>query len=210
LSSAAPHLKLLLATYFGALGDNLGTALKLPVAGLHLDLVRAPRQLDEVLAKARADLVLSLGIVDGRNIWRTDLEAALDRIEPIVKQRDADRVILAPSCSLLHVPVDLDLEKELDADVKSWLAFAVQKIDELTTLGCALEKGRDSVRDALSLSSKAAAARKLSPKIHDRAIQDRMAALTPNMTRRRSVFHTRRRLQHDRLGLPIFPTTTIG
>jgi 5-methyltetrahydropteroyltriglutamate--homocysteine methyltransferase len=143
-------------------------------------------------------------------VWRTDLEVALDRIEPIVKQRGADRVILAPSCSLLHVPLDLDLEKELDTDVRSWLAFAVEKIGELTTLGRALENGRDSVRDLLFLSSKAVSARKVSPKIHDRTVQDRMAALTPNMARRRSGFNTRRRLQHDRLGLPVFPTTTIG
>lgn len=210
LSSAAPGLKLLLTTYFGAVGNNLDTALRLPVAGLHLDLVRAPKQLEDVLTKARPDLVLSLGIVDGRNVWRTALEAALDRIEPIVQKRGADRVILAPSCSLLHVPLDLELEKELDTDVKSWLAFAVQKIGELTTLGRALENGRDSVRDALSRSSKAVAARKVSPKIHDRAVQDRMAILTPNMARRRSGFDTRRRLQHDRLGLPVFPTTTIG
>jgi 5-methyltetrahydropteroyltriglutamate--homocysteine methyltransferase len=210
LSSTAPGLKLLLTTYFGAIENNLDTVLKLPVAGLHLDLVRAPKQLKEVLAEARPDLVLSLGIVDGRNVWRTDLEATLDRIEPVMKKRGADRVILAPSCSLLHVPLDLELEKELDPDVKSWLAFAVQKIGELTTLGRALEKGRDSVRDALSLSSKTVAARKVSPKIHDRAVQKRMATLTPSMVTRRSGFDTRRRLQHDRLGLPVFPTTTIG
>jgi 5-methyltetrahydropteroyltriglutamate--homocysteine methyltransferase len=210
LSSAVPGLKLLLTTYFGAIGDNLDTALRLPVAGLHLDLVRAPAQLEDVLAKAPTDLVLSLGVVDGRNIWRTDLNAVLDRVEPVVKQRGADKVMLAPSCSLLHVPVDLDLESELDMDLKSWLAFAVQKIRELATLSRALGEGRVAVKDALATSAQTVAARNASPKNHDPAVQKRMAAVSPDMARRHEHFEARRRLQRDRLSLPAFPTTTIG
>src|SRR6476619_5574325 len=181
LSSAAPGLKLLLTTYFGAIGDNLDLVLRLPVAGLHLDLVCAPAQLEDVLAKAPTDLILSLGVVDGRNIWRTDLNAVLDRIEPVVKQRGADKVMLAPSCSLLHVPVDLDLESELDVDLRSWLAFAVQKISELATLSRALGEGRGAVQDALATSARTVAARNASPKIHDPAVQKRMAAVSPDM-----------------------------
>jgi len=113
LSSAVPEPKLLLTTYFGAIGDNLQTTLHLPVAGLHLDLVRGAAQLDDVLAKAPADLSLSLGIIDGRNVWRTDLDAVLDRLEPILAKRSGP-ITLAPSCSLLHVPIDLAAEKELD------------------------------------------------------------------------------------------------
>ena len=205
LSSAIPGLKLLLTTYFGAIGDNLDMALRLPVAGLQLDLVCAPAQLEDVLAKAPTDLVLSLGVVDGRNIWRTDLNAVLDRIEPVVKQRGADKVMLAPSCSLLHVPVDLDLESELDEDLKSWLAFAVQKISELATLSRALGEGRGAVKDALATSARTVAARNASPKIHDPAVQKRMAAISPDMARRHEHFEVRRRLQRDRLSLPPFP-----
>ena len=210
LSSAIPGLKLLLTTYFGAIADNLDMALRLPVAGLQLDLVCAPAQLEDVLAKAPTDLVLSLGVIDGRNIWRADLNAVLDRIEPVVKRRGADKVMLAPSCSLLHVPVDLDLESELDEDLKSWLAFAVQKISELATLSRALGEGRGAVKDALATSARTVAARNASPKIHDPAVQKRMAAVSPDMARRHEHFEGRRRLQRDRLSLPAFPTTTIG
>ena len=118
-------------------------------------------------------------------------------------------MILAPSCSLLHVPVDLELETELDADLKTWLAFAVQKIGELGTLAKAIE-GREIVKDALAASAQAAAARRASPKIHDPVVRDRIAAITPAMARRQSGFEVRHRLQHERLGLPAFPTTTIG
>jgi 5-methyltetrahydropteroyltriglutamate--homocysteine methyltransferase len=210
LASAAPGLKLLLTTYFGGIGDNLDLALRLPAAGLHLDLVRAPAQLDDVLAKAPSDLVLSLGVVDGRNVWRSDLGAVLDRLEPVAGERGLNRLMLAPSCSLLHVPVDLDLETELDPELKSWLAFAVQKIGELTTLRHALTDGRDAVKDFLGASAVAIAARRASAKTHDPAVKARMAAVTPAMTRRRSGFEQRRRVQRAQLSLPAFPTTTIG
>ncbi len=210
LAQAAPTLKLLLTPYFGALGDNLEMTLGLPVAGLHLDVVRAPEQLDLVGAKAPANLVLSLGLIDGRNVWRADLEALLDRIEPLLKRRGADRLIVAPSCSLLHVPVDLRLETALDADLKSWLAFAVQKAEELAALGRALNEGRGAVAAALAASTQAAVARKTSPKIHNPAVQQRTAAVTAAMMQRHAVFETRRRIQRQHLLLPKFPTTTIG
>ena len=135
----------MLATYFGGLGDNLHTALSLPVAGLHIDLVRAPGQLDNVLARAPQGLVLSLGVIDGRNIWRANLPALLDRLEPVVAKRGTDYVQIAPSCSLLHVPIDLDQETDLDPDLKTWLAFSVQKMEELSALGKALVNGREAV-----------------------------------------------------------------
>ncbi|WP_438275495.1 5-methyltetrahydropteroyltriglutamate--homocysteine S-methyltransferase [Nitrobacter sp.] len=210
LAEALPNLKIMLTTYFGGLGDNLDTALSLPVAGLHLDLVRAPEQLDAVTAKARRDLVLSLGVIDGRNIWRANLPALLDRLEPMVAERGVDRVQIAPSCSLLHVPIDVSLETDLDAELKSWLAFSVQKMGELATLGEALAKGCTSVADALKASADAAAARKASPKVHDAAVAARIGAVTPGMARRKSAFAGRAKLQRDRFGLPSFPTTTIG
>lgn len=138
IALALPNLKIMLATYFGALDDNLETALSLPVAGLHLDLARAPEQLDVVAAKAPLGLVLSLGVIDGRNVWRANLPALVHRLEKVVAQRGTDHVQLAPSCSLLHVPIDLEQETALDADVKSWLAFSLQKMDELAVLSAAL------------------------------------------------------------------------
>jgi 5-methyltetrahydropteroyltriglutamate--homocysteine methyltransferase len=210
LARALPDLKIMLTTYFGGLGDNLDTALSLPVAGLHVDLARAPEQLDAVAAKARQDLVLSLGVIDGRNIWRANLPALLDRLEPVTAKRGVDRVQLAPSCSLLHVPIDVALETDLDAELKSWLAFSVQKMGELAMLGEALAKGRAPVADALKASADAAAARKASPKVHDAAVAARIGAVTPGMARRKSAFANRAKLQRDRFGLPSFPTTTIG
>ncbi|HEX3916870.1 MAG TPA: 5-methyltetrahydropteroyltriglutamate--homocysteine S-methyltransferase [Caulobacteraceae bacterium] len=208
LSRTAPGVKLMLTTYFGGLGDNLETALALPVAGLHLDLVRAPNQLDEVLAKAPAGMTLSLGVIDGRNVWRAELDQALERLAPLAASgRD---LVLAPSCSLLHTPIDLTLEKSLDGDVRSWLAFAIQKIEELVTLAKALNNGRASVAAALEASRAAAQARLTSSKIHDRAVASRLADVTDAMRRRASPFGRRQSIQVPRLNLPALPTTTIG
>jgi 5-methyltetrahydropteroyltriglutamate--homocysteine methyltransferase len=207
LAHAEPRLKLMLATYFGGLGDNLVTALALPIAGLHLDLVRAPEQLDQ-LAGAPPELTLSLGVVDGRNVWRADLEAILDRLAPLAAH-DRD-LQLAPSCSLLHCPIDLALEKDLDAEVRDWLAFACQKIAELTVLAKALNDGRASVAEPLAVSRAAAQARRSSPKIHDPAVTARLAAVTGAMAGRTSPYPVRRALQQNIIALPSFPTTTIG
>ncbi len=208
LSRTAPGVKLMLTTYFGALGDNLQTALALPVAGLHVDLVRAPEQLDAVLAGARTGQVLSLGVIDGRNVWRADLTRLLERLEPLAAV--GREIVLAPSCSLLHMPIDLAQEKAIDADVRSWLAFAVQKIEELVILAKALNLGRDSVAAPLAAAHAAAEARKTSPKIHDAAVAARLAQASKALAQRTSSFDRRRDAQAARLGLPAFPTTTIG
>jgi 5-methyltetrahydropteroyltriglutamate--homocysteine methyltransferase len=210
LAREAPAVRLLVTTYFGGLRDNLDTALRLPVAGLHLDLARAPDQLRAVDARAPTDLVLSLGVVDGRNIWRANLEAVLNRIEPLVAWRGADKVMIGPSCSLLHVPLDLAFETDFDPDLRGWMAFAVQKIEELTILSRALDQGRDAMKDALADATAAAEHRATSRRIHDKTIQARLAAITPEMVRRRSAFPARRQAQRACLGLPPFPTTTIG
>ncbi len=140
--------KVMLATYFGALGDNLELATDLPVHGLHIDLVRAPEQLDAVRQRARPDLLLPLGVIDGRNVWRADLDALIERIAPVAAERN---LVLAPSCSLLHVPVDLAIETALDPEVKQWLAFAVQKIGESSVLAQALNRGAETVAEPLAL-----------------------------------------------------------
>ncbi len=206
LAKAGP--KLILTTYFGALGDNLATALALPVHGVHIDLVRAPEQLAAVLEAARPDLVLSLGVIDGRNIWKADLNAILDRVDPIVAA--GREVILAPSCSLLHSPIDLARETALDGEVTNWLAFAVQKIAELAVLAKALNQGRDSVRAVLDAATAAVASRRVSARINNPAVQARAAVSDQKLSRRLSPFQARRRVQREKLQLPDYPTTTIG
>ncbi|WP_409190671.1 5-methyltetrahydropteroyltriglutamate--homocysteine S-methyltransferase [Bradyrhizobium sp. RDM4] len=208
--NAVPALKIMLATYFGGVGDNLETVLALPVAGLHVDLVRAPGQLDAIVARARGDLVVSLGVVDGRNVWRSNLPALLDQLAPMVKKLGRDRVQIAPSCSLLHVPTDVELETDLDPNLKAWLAFSVQKIKELSILGKALAGHAADVADELALSEGASVTRETSPKIHSANVARRMAAIGNNMRRRRSAFNQRADVQRVAFALPMFPTTTIG
>ena len=211
IARALPELKILLMPYFGALGANLETALALPVAGLHLDLVRAPQELDRVAARAPAGLVLSLGAIDGRNVWRADLPALVERLRPTVLRRGTDHVQIAPSCSLLHVPLDRDMERDLDPDVRSWLSFALQKMDELALLSGALAGAlTEQAQAALSASARAAAARRASSKVHDPAVTARAESALPSMERRTTPYPARAAVQKARFGLPDFPTTTIG
>ncbi|NIJ35434.1 5-methyltetrahydropteroyltriglutamate--homocysteine methyltransferase [Sphingopyxis panaciterrae] len=201
-------LKLMLATYFGALGDNLATALSLPVAGLHVDLVRAPEQLDAVIAGARDDLLLSLGVIDGRNIWKADLTALLDRYEAVAKARG--EIQIAPSCSLLHTPIDLALETALDPEVKDWLAFAAQKLEELSVLRLGLADGRYVISDELAANADAIANRRKSPLTNNAAVRARLGQVDESWGRRALPFADRIARQQAHLGLPILPTTTIG
>jgi 5-methyltetrahydropteroyltriglutamate--homocysteine methyltransferase len=207
LAGAGP--KLLLATYFDRLGDNLAMAAALPVDGLHVDLARAPAQLDDVLRALPASMVLSAGAVDGRNVWRADLDALYARLAPVAEKL-GERLWLAPSCSLLHVPVDLEQEAELDADLKSWLAFARQKLDELSALNRALNEGRHAVQQAFAGSRAAVDAREASERIHRGDVAARLGAVDAAMLRRPSAFPERAQIQREKLGLPSFPTTTIG
>ncbi len=203
------RLKLMIASYFGAMEDNLQLACTLPVAGIHVDAVTAPEQLDLLVSHCPAYKVISAGIVDGRNIWRADLDALLETLTPLA-ERLGDRLWLAPSCSLLHVPVDLAQEEELDDEIRPWLAFALQKLDEIETLRRALDDGRDAVAGALADAAAAARSRRESPLIHDPEVQARVAAIDDSMTRRKHPYPERRPLQHARLKLPLLPTTTIG
>ncbi len=202
-------LKRLLATYFGPLGDNLTLACQLPVDGLHIDAVRAPQQLIAASDHLPTYKVLSIGVVDGRNIWRTDLDATLEILES-AKERLGERVWLAPSCSLLHVPVDLEQETRLDSELKSWLAFARQKLNELAILKRALTEGRETVADALAAARSAVFARRQSPRIHRPEVKARVEAIDAAMTQRARPYAERAVLQRERLKLPLYPTTTIG
>ena len=202
-------LNLLLATYFGSVAEHTALLSTLPVAGLHLDLVRAPEQLAAFAAHWPTDKILSAGIVDGRNIWRSNLSAQLALLEPLAGQL-GDRLWLAPSCSLLHCPVDAAAETTMDADIRSWLAFAVQKLNELKLLQRALEQGRNSIVHELQASDHVQTLRRNSPLIHRPAVQDKLATLPPGADQRHSPFASREAQQQDWLQLPLLPTTTIG
>ncbi len=204
-----PGLNKLLTTYFGALEDNLHLACSLPVEGLHVDLVRGPEQLPLVLDKLPAWKVLSLGVLDGRNVWRADPDRLLAMLAP-VKERLGERLWLAPSCSLLHVPMDLAQETTLDDELKGWLAFARQKLDELCILRTALDEGEAAVATELTAARAAANGRRYSARIHRPAVRERLAAVTPPMQNRRSAFAQRYAAQQAWMQLPLLPTTTIG
>ena len=207
--SASMLPKLLLATYFGALGGNLNLALELGTAGLHLDLVRAPEQLDALLSKDISNRRLSLGLVDGRNVWRTDLTKALELLETAVRRIGKDHLEVAPSCSLLHSPVDLDAETKLDPEVRGWMAFAKQKLNEVALLAKASE-GQSAIHDELSENAHFVESRRTSQRIHKPEVEQRLAAIDAEMLSRESTYKVRQQRQAKALSLPNFPTTTIG
>ena len=209
-----PRLKTLVATYFDGLKDNLKLATSLPVCALHLDLVRNPEQLTEVLQHAPQSLSISLGIIDGRNIWKNNFQASLAIIQNAVNVLGADRVLIAPSCSLLHSPCDLDLETNeeiLTSEIKNWLAFAKQKVYEVVSLKqLACDSKDDTVIARLNANMAAIESRKASALIHNQTVKDRTNAITNTNTQRKSSFKSRKIAQQKALGLPLYPTTTIG
>ncbi|SDD71357.1 methionine synthase (B12-independent) [Cupriavidus sp. YR651] len=206
---AQAGVKLLLATYFDTAAPHAARAAALPVQGFHIDLVRAPAQLAAWQHVLPADAVLSVGVIDGRNIWRADLRAVLDTLKPLHAAL-GDRLWLAPSCSLLHVPVSLDAEVRLDPELKSWLAFATEKLDELHTLATVLNEGEAAVADQLAASDSARQSRRTSSRVVNQQVQKRLAAVTADMADRDSAFDIRIDRQREALNLPALPTTTIG
>ncbi|HEY1078246.1 MAG TPA: 5-methyltetrahydropteroyltriglutamate--homocysteine S-methyltransferase [Fontimonas sp.] len=207
LAPAAPPI--LLATYFGSVAAHAEWLKALPVAALHLDLVRAPEQLAAFLADWPEDKVLSLGIIDGRNLWRSDLSRALEILHPVHAALGA-RLWISASCSLLHVPTDLALEDALDPQIKSWMAFAVQKLAELSLLRRALEQGEQAVWRELHASAQAIAQRRAAASTCRPEVRARVAALQPADSERRTPFGQRIQIQQHALRLPKLPTTTIG
>jgi len=203
------NIKILLATYFGELSDNLALACNLNINALHIDLVRGNNQLETAIKLLPENKILSLGIIDGRNIWRSDLDAALQTLKS-AQEKLGDRLWIAPSCSLIHVPVDLDREQKLNSEIKNWLAFAKQKLDELSTLNSALNHGEQSVQKILQNSHDANTNRKNSTRIHHPKIKQRIDTINENMLNRKSIFKQRSAIQKKWLSLPAFPTTTIG
>lgn len=208
--SQVAGIRLMLAIYFGSLGENLSLAVNLPVDGLHIDLVRAPQQLENVLAELPAEKVLSVGVVDGRNIWRTDLDAALALVQRAVSALGIEQIQIAPSCSLMFSPHDVDLETGLDAELHSWLAFARQKLDELVAITRAINSGIETVPEPFSVSRVAAESRRNSPRTHNAQVRMQVDFVTQSMLQRANNYSIRRKAQARRLSLPLLPTTTIG
>ncbi len=209
IRGAAGSAELTLATYFGPLGSNAPTALSLPVDLVHLDLVRSPAQLGEILSEVPAHVGLSLGVVDGRNVWRGDLGKALGLVRAAIAQVGADRVQIAPSCSLLHLPVDVLTETGGDEELRSWMAFATQRLDEVALIGRSLT-GDPQALEAIAASGRALTARRASPRVHRPEVQARVAAVTGALGERHTPYPIRRAVQRRALYLPLLPTTTIG
>tara|TARA_R110002049_G_scaffold208648_11_gene379153 strand:- start:51 stop:2369 length:2319 start_codon:yes stop_codon:yes gene_type:complete len=216
LAHKFPKLKVILTSYFDCYGDNLETVLQLPVHALHLDLVRCSLQLDDILNtdKFKNNTILSLGLIDGRNIWKNNFEATLNTIQKVEAQIGLDRIWISSSCSLLHSPYDLDLEKNeetLPVAVKQWLSFAKQKLDELATLKeLALKNTSEEVAIKRDENKKAHDDKKESSVIHNAAVKARVGLLTTDDSERNSRFLSRQKIQKDQLKLPVYPTTTIG
>jgi len=207
-----PFLKIEVATYFESLGDHTALAASLPVNALHIDLVRAPQQLDEVIAHLPEKIILSLGVVDGRNIWKNDFETSLTYINKAIEKLGADRVWIAPSCSLIHSPCDLKNETNeqvLTPDIKQWLAFARQKIKELAVLKSIAVNSSNNQRP-LTENILANANRKSSGLIHNQGVKQRLGQVTDRDANRLNPFPFRKQLQQQLLNLPLYATTTIG
>ncbi len=205
-------LKIMLTTYFAGLRENAELTFGLGTAGVHVDLAREPGQLDAVLKAVKPNQILSLGVVDGRNIWKNDFANSLAMLEKAKAALGADRVIVAPSCSLLHTPVDLANETKLDAELKQWLAFGQQKLEEIAVLAALLKGGEAaaSVQAQFAENKEAIAARRTSKRIHNDAVKGRLAAVTDKMFARKHAFGERVKAQQALLKLPALPTTTIG
>ncbi len=209
--SKVTGIKILLTTYFGELRDNMELAFSLPVAGVHLDLSnRAPHQYKDAIAIIPEGMVLSLGLIDGRNIWKNNIHNSLNVAEFVEGHIGKSRVMIAPSCSLLHTPVDLNSENALDDKVKSWMAYATQKLAEIAIVAKGASNGRESIASEIEASDAVQEDRRTSKRIHNDAVKDRVANMTPEMTSRKSPFAERQKVQQAALNLPLYPTTSIG
>jgi len=201
-------VKVLLTTYFDSVTDSLDKIVELDVDGLHVDLSAAPTQLQQVADKLPEGWVLSAGVVNGRNVWRADLTTLRETLQPI-KDKLGDKLWVASSCSLLHSPVDLDLEPSLSEDVQSWFAFAKQKVTEVALLGKALDGDQEAIL-ACDTYSAPIQARKTSKEVNKPQVQARLSKVTQALAERSAPYAERAAHQSEVLGLPLFPTTTIG
>ncbi|MGF6147440.1 5-methyltetrahydropteroyltriglutamate--homocysteine methyltransferase [Kingella potus] len=202
-------VRIIIGTYFASVAEHLNLLKSLPVHGVHIDCVRAPEQLAVFADAWPENKVLSVGLIDGRNVWRANLSKVIDTLKP-VQEKLGNNLWIAPSCSLLHSPQDLAVEEKLDSEIKSWMAFAAQKLVELGVVKQALAHGKDSVKEAVAASDAAAADRATNKKIHNEAVQKRVADLPKGADQRKSPFAERIKAQQAWMKLPVLPTTTIG
>ena len=210
ITKSAGSIKLHLATYFESLGDNAELAFSLGTESVHIDLVRAPNQLDVALKLVNEDQSLSLGLIDGRNIWINNFAKSIATANKAIDELGANRVIVAPSSSLLHTPVDLASEVALDDELKSWLAFATQKLLEISVVAKAADGNANEVTSMLEANREALIARSTSSRIHDEAVKTRVATVSEALMTRKSNFAARKIAQAGYIDLPLLPTTTIG
>ena len=201
--------RIIIGTYFGSVAEHINLLKNLPVNGVHIDCVRAPEQLAEFANAWPENKVLSVGLIDGRNVWRANLREVIELLAPVATQL-GNNLWIAPSCSLLHSPQDLSVEEKLNPEIKNWLAFAAQKLQELGIIKQALAHGKDSVQEALAASDAAAAGRKTSKLIHNDKVAQRVASLREHADQRHSPFAQRIEKQQQWMNLPLLPTTTIG
>ena len=201
--------RIIIGTYFASVAEYLNLLKTLPVNGVHIDCVRAPEQLAEFANAWPENKVLSVGLIDGRNVWRANLRETIDLLAPIATQL-GNNLWIAPSCSLLHCPQDLNAEEKLNPEIKNWLAFAAQKLQELGIIKQALVHGKDTVQQALVDSDTAAASRRTSKLIHNDQVAARVANLRAHADQRHSPFAQRIEKQQAWMNLPLLPTTTIG
>ncbi|KAH8677968.1 5-methyltetrahydropteroyltriglutamate-homocysteine S-methyltransferase [Xylariales sp. PMI_506] len=201
--------KLVFATYFGDIVHNIDLVPK-DIYAVHIDLVRNPEQLDTVVGALGSKTILSAGVVDGRNIWKTNLKRAIETVEAAVQKLGKDRVIVATSSSLLHTPHTLASEKKLDAEIADWFSFASEKAVEVAIIAKAVTEGPASVREALEANAKSMNARATSSRTNDPQVKERQSKIAPSDYNRKSEFAQRISLQQKKLNLPLFPTTTIG
>ena len=202
-------VRIILGTYFAGVAEHVKLLGSLPVHGVHIDCVRAPEQLAVFAEQFPTNKVLSVGLIDGRNVWKANLTQVIDTLEP-VKAKFQNNLWIAPSCSLLHSPQDLAVEEKLNGEIKSWMAFAAQKLVELGVVKRALEHSKDSVAAELKASDAAAADRATNKLIHNDAVKARLANLPKGADQRKSPFAERIKAQQAWMNLPILPTTTIG
>ena len=202
-------VRIIIGTYFASVAEHLNLLKNLPVHGVHIDAVRAPEQLAVFADAWPENKVLSVGLIDGRNVWRANLSKVIGTLAPVAAKL-GNNLWIAPSCSLLHSPQDLAVEEKLDAEIKSWMAFAAQKLVELGAVKQALAHGKDSVKEAIAASDAAAADRATNKLIHNEAVQKRVADLPKGADQRKSPFAERIKAQQEWMKLPILPTTTIG
>ncbi len=208
ISAAKGNINIHLASYFESYGDNFAIVNNLPVDSVHFDIVRSESNI-EFAKNLSEDKIVSLGVINGRNIWKANYQDTLAKIADVSKSVSDDRLILSSSCSLLHSPVDLDSETKLDSEIKDWMAFAKQKIAELSDLKAIITNSEGS-EEVLARNQASAESRKISSKIHNPEVKNRMNSLDESMFNRQNVFADRIKEQNSELGLPAFPTTTIG